>query len=71
MVYGDKCPECGSNDVSDDSFNYTYDNPSKVIADWICNNCNSQYEVIYKAEKMIIEKYIGDDWKEPYEKYLN
>jgi len=72
MVHGDKCPVCGSKDVGDDSFHYTYDKNSKVCAGWDCYDCGSSYSVIYKAEKFIVEKFIPgeDNWEDEYEELI-
>lgn len=69
MVNGEICPVCGSKNTEDGDMHYTYDNPSKVVATWDCRNCNAIYSVIYKAEKMEIEKYIDfeDEWEDAYE----
>jgi len=54
MVHGEKCPICGSKNVSDDSIHYTYENPSRTSAGWNCDDCNCSYQVLYKAEEIHI-----------------
>jgi len=69
MVHGEKCPVCHSENTSDGDMHYTYSDPSKVVATWDCHDCNAIYSIIYKAEKMEIEKYIDneDEWEDSYE----
>jgi predicted nucleic-acid-binding Zn-ribbon protein len=69
MVHGEKCPICNSKNTGDGDMSYTHDNPSKVVATWGCDDCGSIYSVLYKAEKMEIEKFIEseDEWEPEYE----
>jgi len=54
MVPGEKCPKCGSKNVSDGELNYTHELISRVSASWSCDDCNSSYEVYYKAEEIAV-----------------
>lgn len=69
MVHGEICPICKSNEAGDGEMHYTYDDPAKVVATWSCQDCGAIYSVLYKAEKMEIEKFIEseDEWEDPYE----
>jgi transcription initiation factor TFIIIB Brf1 subunit/transcription initiation factor TFIIB len=69
MVHGEVCPICNSKNTGDGEMSYTYDDPAKVAATWSCQDCGAIYSVIYKAEKMEIEKFIEeeDEWEPEYE----
>ena len=64
MVPGEICPVCRSKNCGDGEMHYTYEPVARVSAGWTCWDCNAEWEVLFKAESMIVRKFIeeDDDW---------
>ena len=61
MVEGSICPECGSRNTGDGELAYTVGNPTKVNADWTCEDCGCSYAVVYKYDETdIYERNWGE-----------
>ena len=61
MVPGEICPVCGSTNCYDNDLCYTYEPVARVSAGWTCQNCNTEWEVLFKAKSMIVRKFIEED----------